>query len=168
MCAFVSPVAVAAQLSTVIARDTAQSASVCVRDRTRASAVASSSHGPRRSFSSPASLRGTFYGASSFRASGILNAFPKVESHVVSASLDEASVFERVKKVVVDELKVEDSAVTSEAHFIKDFGADSLDLVELVMALEREFDIEIPDSEAQKMETIQDVINYALASAPAA
>ncbi len=68
--------------------------------------------------------------------------------------------FEKVKEIIVDQLGVEDAAVTMEASFIDDLGADSLDIVELIMALEEEFDLEIPDSEAENIKTVADVVNY--------
>lgn len=71
-----------------------------------------------------------------------------------------ADLFERVKNLIVEELAVDPDEVTIEASFIDDLGADSLDVVELVMALEEEFDIEIPDEDAEKIETVQDAINY--------
>ncbi len=70
------------------------------------------------------------------------------------------SVEEKVKEIIVDQLGVDEKQVTSEANFIDDLGADSLDTVELVMALEEEFDIEIPDDEAEKIATVQDATNY--------
>jgi acyl carrier protein len=70
------------------------------------------------------------------------------------------STFERVKKVVVEQLSVDDNEVTPEASFQSDLGADSLDTVELVMAFEEEFGIEIPDEEAEKIVTVQDAVNY--------
>ena len=69
-------------------------------------------------------------------------------------------VFEKVKGIIVDQLQVAESAVTLEASFIDDLGADSLDLVELIMALEEEFDIEIPDADAEKVVTVGDVVDY--------
>ena len=69
-------------------------------------------------------------------------------------------VFEKVKGILVDQLQVSESSVTLEASFIDDLGADSLDLVELIMALEEEFDIEIPDSDAEKVATVNDVVEY--------
>ena len=69
-------------------------------------------------------------------------------------------VFEKVKKVIVDQLGVSESSVTMEASFIDELGADSLDIVELIMALEEEFDIEIPDSDAEKVVTVGDVVEY--------
>ncbi len=70
------------------------------------------------------------------------------------------AIFEKVKEVIVDQLGVEDEAVTAETSFIDDLGADSLDLVELIMALEEEFGIEIPDADAEKVVTVGDVVNY--------
>ena len=71
-----------------------------------------------------------------------------------------STVFDRVKKVVVDQLSVEEGLVTPDASFTADLGADSLDTVELVMALEEEFGCEIPDEEAEKIATVQDAVNY--------
>lgn len=70
------------------------------------------------------------------------------------------NIDERVKKIVADQLGVKEEEITMEASFVDDLGADSLDTVELVMALEDEFGIEIPDEDAEKIETIQDAINY--------
>ena len=67
-------------------------------------------------------------------------------------------VLEKVKGIIVEQLGVAENAVTMEASFIDDLGADSLDIVELVMALEEEFDIEIPDSDAEKVVTVGDVV----------
>ncbi len=69
-------------------------------------------------------------------------------------------VFEKVKGIIVDQLQVSEASVTLEASFIDDLGADSLDLVELIMALEEEFDIEIPDADAEKVATVNDVVEY--------
>ena len=66
----------------------------------------------------------------------------------------------RVKAIIVDKLGVDENEVTPEASFTNDLGADSLDTVELVMALEEEFDIEIPDEDAEKIQTVQDAIDY--------
>lgn len=71
-----------------------------------------------------------------------------------------ASVFERVRNIIVDKLGVEAREVTPEASFANDLGADSLDTVELIMELEREFNISIPDQDAQKISTVSDVIKY--------
>ncbi|ABR75346.1 acyl carrier protein [Actinobacillus succinogenes] len=70
------------------------------------------------------------------------------------------SIEERVKKIIVEQLGVKEEEVKSESSFIEDLGADSLDTVELVMALEEEFDIEIPDEEAEKITTVQSAIDY--------
>ena len=69
-------------------------------------------------------------------------------------------IFEKVKGIIVEQLGVADTAVTMEASFIDDLGADSLDIVELIMALEEEFDTEIPDSDAEKIVTVGDVVDY--------
>jgi acyl carrier protein len=71
-----------------------------------------------------------------------------------------ATLEERVKKIMVEQLGVEEAEVTPEASFIDDLGADSLDTVELVMAFEEEFGIEIPDTDAEKMKTVGNVIEY--------
>jgi acyl carrier protein len=71
-----------------------------------------------------------------------------------------ASTEERVKQIVAEQLGVEEDQVTPEASFMDDLGADSLDTVELVMALEEEFDIEISDEDAEKIQTVQDAISY--------
>jgi len=70
------------------------------------------------------------------------------------------TVTEKVKKMIVDQLGVSESEVVPEAKFIDDLGADSLDIVELIMALEDEYSIEIPDEDAEKMETVGDAIRY--------
>lgn len=70
------------------------------------------------------------------------------------------SVEERVKKIVVEQLGVKEEEVSSESSFVDDLGADSLDTVELVMALEEEFECEIPDGEAEKITTVQEAIDY--------
>ena len=69
-------------------------------------------------------------------------------------------IFEKIKNIIVEQLGVTEAQVTMEASFIDDLGADSLDIVELVMAIEEEFDIEIPDSDAEKVVTVGDVVNY--------
>ena len=74
--------------------------------------------------------------------------------------MDDKEAFERVKKVAVAQLNVNNDEVTLEASFTKDLGADSLDQVELVMALEEEFGIEIPDEDAEKIQTVGDVSKY--------
>lgn len=67
---------------------------------------------------------------------------------------------DKIKAIIVEQLGVDESEVTPEAHFIDDLGADSLDTVELVMALEEEFNIEISDEEAEKIQTVRDVVNF--------
>ena len=69
-------------------------------------------------------------------------------------------IFEEVKKIIVEQLGVAETAVTMDASFIDDLGADSLDIVELIMALEEEFDTEIPDADAEKVVTVGDVVDY--------
>ena len=70
------------------------------------------------------------------------------------------SVEERVKQIIVEQLGVDDAEVTPNASFVDDLGADSLDTVELVMAFEEAFEIEIPDEDAEKIRTVQDAITY--------
>ncbi len=70
------------------------------------------------------------------------------------------SVEEKVKQIVVNQLGVEESSVIGKAKFIEDLGADSLDIVELVMAMEEEFEVEIPDEEAENIKTVADAVNY--------
>ena len=69
-------------------------------------------------------------------------------------------IFDKVKEIIIEQLGVAESAITNEASFIDDLGADSLDIVELVMALEEEFDLEIPDTDAEKVVTVGDVVDY--------
>jgi len=71
-----------------------------------------------------------------------------------------ASVFDRVKGIVVEQLGVAEEGVTAEASFVDDLGADSLDVVELVMALEEEFGVEIPDEDAEKIVTVGEAVKY--------
>jgi len=70
------------------------------------------------------------------------------------------SIEEKTRKIVAEKLSVEPDEVVPEASFVDDLGADSLDLVELIMAMEETFDIEISDEEAEKLQTVQDAINY--------
>jgi len=72
----------------------------------------------------------------------------------------EYMVFEKVKKLVVEQLGVEEDDIAMESSFIDDLGADSLDIVELIMALEEEFSLEIPDNEAEKIATVADAVGY--------
>ena len=71
-----------------------------------------------------------------------------------------ASIEERVREIIAEQLDQEQAEVVAEASFIDDLGADSLDLVELVMHMEEEFDVEIPDEEAENIRTVQDAINH--------
>lgn len=73
-----------------------------------------------------------------------------------------SNIEERVKKIIIEQLGVKEEDVKSAASFVDDLGADSLDTVELVMALEEEFDTEIPDEEAEKITTVQAAIDYIL------
>ena len=68
--------------------------------------------------------------------------------------------FERVKSVIADQLGADESSITLESSFVDDLGADSLDIVELIMGLEGEFEIEIPDDQAEKISTVGDAVNY--------
>jgi len=69
-------------------------------------------------------------------------------------------VFEKVSKIIADQLGVDESEIALESSFIDDLGADSLDIVELIMAFEEEFDLEIPDSEAENIKTVNDAVEY--------
>ena len=92
-----------------------------------------------------------------------MNQFLNQEEKVMTDQIEE-----RVKKIVIDQLGVKDDEVTNNASFVDDLGADSLDNVELVMALEEEFDTEIPDDAAEKITTIQEAIDYIKEHAKAA
>jgi acyl carrier protein len=70
------------------------------------------------------------------------------------------AVAKRLREIIADQLGISDEEIVPEASFVDDLGADSLDLVELIMALEEEFDMEISDEEAEKIQTVQDAINY--------
>ncbi|MFB2934025.1 acyl carrier protein [Aerosakkonemataceae cyanobacterium BLCC-F154] len=74
--------------------------------------------------------------------------------------MSETEIFNKVKEIVADQLSVDPNDVKPEANFANDLGADSLDTVELVMALEEEFDIEIPDEAAEKILTVQEAVDY--------
>lgn len=69
-------------------------------------------------------------------------------------------IFEKVKAIIADKLSIEEDEITMESSFIEDLGADSLDIVELIMALEDEFELEIPDEEAENISTVADVVEY--------
>ena len=68
--------------------------------------------------------------------------------------------FEKVRKIIAEQLGLDESEITEESDIVNDLGADSLDTVELIMALEEEYDIEIPDEDAEEMKTVKDVLNY--------
>ena len=74
--------------------------------------------------------------------------------------MSEKSIAEKVKDIIVEQLGVNPEQVTPQASFIEDLGADSLDIVELVMAFEEEFSVEVPDEDAKKLQTVGDVIKY--------
>jgi acyl carrier protein len=74
--------------------------------------------------------------------------------------MSQTEVFDKVKKIVADQLSVEADTIKPESNFSNDLGADSLDTVELVMALEEEFDIEIPDEAAEKITTVQEAVDF--------
>lgn len=69
-------------------------------------------------------------------------------------------IFDKVKAIIVDQLGVDETEVSTESSFIEDLGADSLDIVELIMALEEEFEIEVPDEDAEKLATVSDAVEY--------
>ena len=74
--------------------------------------------------------------------------------------METEEIFDKVKGIIVEQLGVAEAAINMEASFIDDLGADSLDIVELIMALEEEFDMEIPDEDAEKVVTVGDVVEY--------
>ena len=69
-------------------------------------------------------------------------------------------VFDKIKEIIIEQLDVDESAVTLETHIMKDLEADSLDAVEIIMAIEEEYGIEIPDEEAEKFQTVGDLVHY--------
>lgn len=71
-----------------------------------------------------------------------------------------SEIFEKVKKIIADKLDIEEDKITPESSFLDDLGADSLDIVELIMELEEEFSIEIPDEDAEKIRTVADAVKY--------
>ncbi|GAB4285253.1 MAG: acyl carrier protein [Coriobacteriia bacterium] len=79
--------------------------------------------------------------------------------------MEKEEIFDKIKEVIVDQLNVDEDDVTLEASFIDDLGADSLDIVELVMALEESFGISIPDEEAENIKTVGDAVDYVVANA---
>ncbi len=78
--------------------------------------------------------------------------------------MNKEEIFEELKKIIVEQLGVNEENITMQASFIDDLSADSLDIVELVMNIEEKFDLEIPDSEAEKIATVEDVVEYILNS----
>lgn len=74
--------------------------------------------------------------------------------------MDRSEVFNKVKDIIVEQLGVEENEVKMETSFVDDLGADSLDIVELIMAMEEEFNIEIPDEDAESIGSVEDVVNY--------
>ena len=88
-------------------------------------------------------------------AEPLARAMPQLE-----ALMARQEIFESVKELVHDSLNVEVSRISLDASFIDDLGADSLDIVELVMAIEKHFDIEIPDEDAEQINTVQDAVDY--------
>ena len=74
--------------------------------------------------------------------------------------MENDEIFEKVKNIIVEQLNISKDSVTKDASFIDDLGADSLDVVELIMALEEEFDMEIPDADAEKIVTVENVVEY--------
>jgi acyl carrier protein len=82
--------------------------------------------------------------------------------------MSQDEILDKVKKIVADQLEVDLADVKAEANFANDLGADSLDTVELVMALEEEFEIEIPDEAAEGITTVQEAVNYILTNTPSA
>lgn len=74
--------------------------------------------------------------------------------------MTEQEIFEKLKKIIVEQLGASQESITMEATFVDDLSADSLDIVELIMSLEEEFDMEIPDADAEKIVTVNDVVEY--------
>ncbi len=79
--------------------------------------------------------------------------------------MEREEIMDKVRGVIVDQLNVEDDVITEDASFVDDLGADSLDIVELVMALEEEFGVSIPDEEAENIKTVGDAVAYIVANA---
>jgi acyl carrier protein len=78
----------------------------------------------------------------------------------VHETMDHDEIFDKVKEVIVDQLSVEEDDITEDASFVDDLGADSLDIVELVMALEEQFGVSIPDEQAEKIKTVGDAVSF--------
>lgn len=74
--------------------------------------------------------------------------------------MNQEEIFEKIKKIIIDQLDADEESITMEATFVDDLSADSLDIVELIMSIEETFDMEIPDSDAEKIVTVGDVVKY--------
>ncbi|PMQ00901.1 MAG: acyl carrier protein [Dictyoglomus sp. NZ13-RE01] len=74
--------------------------------------------------------------------------------------MDEATIFEKIKKIIVEQLRIDEDLITMDSSIQDDLGADSLDAVELIMALEEEFGIDVPDEDTEKFKTVGDVVRY--------
>ncbi len=74
--------------------------------------------------------------------------------------MDEATIFEKIKKIIVEQLRIDEDLITMDSSITDDLGADSLDAVELIMALEEEFGIDVPDEDTEKFKTVGDVVRY--------
>jgi acyl carrier protein len=92
--------------------------------------------------------------------SGVCRTYPRATNTNRTNFMAEKSIEEKVKDIIVEQLGVNPEQVTPQASFIEDLGADSLDIVELVMAFEEEFGVEVPDEDAEKLQTVGDVIKY--------
>jgi acyl carrier protein len=104
---------------------------------------------------------GSWEGKAAISHSAILHPGHRISNQIeFKARRNMAAVDEKVKQIIVEQLGVDEGEVTSSASFVDDLGADSLDTVELVMAFEEGFDIEIPDEDAEKIRTVQDAIDY--------
>jgi acyl carrier protein len=110
---------------------------------------------PRRG----ANATGTANGAKDRRAT-ISHNDPKRKPFVDEGGIEMADVFEKVRDIIVERLKVDPSEVTPDAAFVEDLRADSLDIVEMVMKLEETFDITIPDEDVEKLRTVGDAVTY--------
>jgi acyl carrier protein len=98
------------------------------------------------------------------RLGGVFKADPRIKPNQATRThqffMSEKSIEEKVKDIIVEQLGVNPEQVTPTASFIEDLGADSLDTVELVMAFEEEFNVEVPDEDAEKLQTVGDVVKY--------
>ncbi len=83
-----------------------------------------------------------------------------VGKYLIAEVLEVKKLFDKIKKIIVEQLGIDEDKVTMDASFIDDLGADSLDMVELIMAIEEEFEIEVPEEEAENIVTVSDAINY--------